>query len=163
MTYRPTALILMSALLLPAAPAQAARPLLAEFLARAPAAAGAPAMPASTLEACLTRARALDSDGGALDAQVAALDRLAAEDLFLKNQIRAEIGAVEGYDEAGLKAFQNRVIRQSETTKRLEATLALYRQQQKAYDTAVATFERDCAQPFTAGDAAAAKARLGIK
>jgi hypothetical protein len=163
MSHWSTGFMVAAALGFLTAPAQAARPLLAELLARPPATEGVPAMSALALEACLTRARALDGEGDALDAAVVAIDRLAAEDLFLKNRIRAEIGAVDGYDEAGLKAFQQRVIRQSEVTKAFEAELPLYRQKQKAYDAAVAVFDRDCAQPFTARDLAAVKAKLGIK
>jgi hypothetical protein len=159
----PTAFMVAAAFGLLSGPAQAARPLLAELMARAPAAEDAPAMSALALEACMTRAHTLDGEGAAVDAAVGAIDRLAAEDRFLKNQIRAEIAVVEGYDEAGLKAFQQRVIRQSEVTKKFEAELPLYQQKQKAYDAALVEFDRDCAQPFSARDLAAVKAKLGIK
>lgn len=142
-------------------PALAARPLLAELLGRAPVPAGG--MSALALEACIIRARELEKAGLALDNEVAAMDRLAAEDRLLKNRINAEIGAVNDYDEAGIKAFQERVIRQSELNRTFEAAFALYRQNQNVYDTALNDFDRNCARPFTAADLAAVKAKLGIK
>ena len=58
-------------LLFGAGKANAARPLLAELLARAPVAAGKPAMSALTLEACLRQARELDATGTAIDYEIA--------------------------------------------------------------------------------------------
>jgi predicted amidohydrolase YtcJ len=144
-----------------AEPALAARPLLSELLGRAPVTAGGMSAPA--LEACVIRARELESAGFALDNDVSAMDRLAAEDRLLKNQINAEIGAVNGYDEAGIKGFQERVIRQGETSKKFEVAFAHYRQSQMAYDAALTHFDRDCARPFTAADLIAVKTKLGIK
>ena len=161
---RCTLLILFA--LLFAAPAQAARPLLAEFLARAPVAAGQPAkepiMSALALEACLRQARELDRTGEAIDVQIAAIDREAAEGMFLQRQLDAEMPMLRDYDEAALKNYQLRVIRHEELAKKFQAEFPFYQQKKKAYDAAVAEFERDCAQAFTTGDLAAVKAKLGI-
>ena len=143
--------------------ADAARPLLAELLARAPVKAGEPAMSPLALETCLRKARELDATGTAIDYQIAAIDRETAEATFLENQINAEIPVLGGYDEPGLNAFQKRVIRHDELAKKFKAEFPLYRQKQKAYDAAVAEFDRDCARGFTASDLGAVKAKLGIK
>ncbi len=143
--------------------AHAARPLLAELLARAPVKAGEPAMSLLALEACLLKARELDRTGTAIDYEIAAIDRETAEAMFLQNQINAEIPMLGGYDEPGLNAFQKRVIRHEELAKKFKAEFPLYQQKQKAYDAAVAEFDRDCAQGFHAGDLGAVKAKLGIK
>ena len=83
--------------------------------------------------------------------------------MFLENQINAEFPVLNGYDEAALAAFQKRVIRHEELAKKFKAEFPVYRQKKKAYDAAVAEFDRDCAQGFTADDLGAAKAKLGIK
>jgi hypothetical protein len=153
----------LTALLLGASEAFAARPLLAELLARAPVAAGPPAMSALALEACLRQARELDRTGTEIDTKIAAIDRAAAEGMFLQNQINAELPMLGGYDEPGLKDFQGRLIRHEELAKKFQADFPLYQQKQKAYDAAVADFGRDCSQGFAASDLAAAKAKLGIK
>ncbi len=154
---------LPAAFLFGAGNALAARPLLAELLARAPAAPGQPAMSALALEACLRQAQDLDRSGTAIDYAIAAIDRETAEAMFLENQINAEIPALGGYDEPGLNAFQKRVIRHEELAKKFKVEFPLYQQKQKAYDAAVADFDRDCAQGFAASDLSAAKAKLGIK
>jgi hypothetical protein len=154
---------LPAAFLFGAGDAQAARPLLAELVARAPVEAGQPAMSGLALEACLRRARELDLTGTALDTEVAAIDRLAAEGMFLQNQIDAELPMLGGYDEPGLKDVQARMIRHELLAKQFQAEFPLYQQKQKAYDAEVAEFDRDCAQGFAAGDLAALKAKLGIK
>ena len=151
------------ALLLNAGHANAARPLLAELLARAPLDAGKPAMSPLALEACLRQARELDTTGTAIDYEIAAIDREAAEGMFLQNQINAEMPMLGGYDEAGLKDFQRRMIRHEQLAKKFQAEFPRYQQRQKAYDTAVAEFDRDCGQSFTAGDLSTVKAKLGIK
>ena len=143
--------------------ADAARPLLAELLARAPVKAGEPAMSLLALEACLVKARELDKTGTAIDYRIAAIDRETAEAMFLENQINAEIPMLGGYDEPGLNAFQKRVTRHEELAKKFKAEFPLYRQKQKAYDAADAEIDRDCAQGFHAGDLGAVKAKLGIK
>jgi hypothetical protein len=165
-SYR-AALIAFAAALAFASETHAARPLLAELLARAPVDAGKPAnqpiMSPLALEACLRQARELDRTGTAIDTEIAAIDRLAAEGMFLQNQISAELPMLGGYDEPGLNDFQQRMIRHEQLAKQFQAEFPLYQQKQKAYDAAVAEFDRDCAQGFTASDLGAAKARLGIK
>jgi hypothetical protein len=143
--------------------ADAARQLLAELLARAPVKTGKPAMSPLALEACLRKARELDTTGTAIDYEIAAIDRETAEAMFLENRINAEIPALGGYDEPGLNAFQKRVIRHDELAKKFKAEFPLYQQKQKAYDAAVAEFDRDCAQGFHADDLGGVKAKLGIK
>jgi hypothetical protein len=154
---------LSTLLLFGASGANAARPLLAELLARAPAAAGQPVRSPLALEACLRSAQALDRTGTAIDYEIAAIDRETAEAMFLQNQINAEMPMLGGYDEPGLNAFQQRVIRHEELAKKFKAEFPLYQQKQKTYDAAVAEFDRDCAQGFAASDLHAAKANLGIK
>jgi hypothetical protein len=151
------------ALLLGAGNARAARPLLAELLARAPVEGGQSAMSALALEACLRQARELDKTGTAIDVEIAAIDREAAEAMFLENQINAEIPTLGGYDEPGLNAFQKRVIRHEELAKKFKAEFPTYQQRKRDYDAAVAEFDRDCAPAFTASDLGAVKAKLGIK
>ena len=158
---------LIAALSLCAGDALAARVLLAELLARAPAAAGQPAnqpvMSSLALEACLRQARELDRTGTAIDSEIAAIDRLAAEGMFLQNQIDAELPMLGGYDEPGLNDFQRRVIRHEELASKFQREFPLYQQRQKDYDAAVAEFDRDCANGFAAGDLSAAKTKLGLK
>lgn len=156
MRYRLASLTLTFALILSASEANAARPLLAELLARAPVDAGQPAMTSLALQVCLRLARELDRTG-------TAIDRLAAEGMFMQNQINAELPMLGGYDEPGLNDFQHRLIRHEQLAKQFQAEFPLYQQKQKAYDAAVAEFDRDCGQGFTAGDLGAAKAKLGIK
>jgi hypothetical protein len=155
--------VLPAALLFGAGETHAARLLIAEFLARAPVDAGKPAMSALALEACLRQARELDRTGEAIDYEIAAIDREAAEGIFLQNRINAELPVLGDYDEAGLNDFQRRVIRHEELAKKFEVEFPRYQQKQKAYDTAVAAFDRDCGQGFTAGNLSAAKTKLGIK
>ena len=163
MRYRLASLTLTVALILSASEANAARPLLAELLARAPVDAGQPAMTSLALQVCLRLARELDRTGTAIDTEIAAIDRLAAEGMFLQNQIDAELPILGGYDEPGLNDFQHRLIRHEQLAKQFQAEFPLYQQKQKAYDAAVAEFDRDCGQGFTAGNLDAAKANLGIK
>jgi len=163
MRYRLAEFMLTVALFLSASEADAARPLLAELLARAPVEAGQPVMSPLALEACLRQARELDRTGTAIDTEIAAIDRLAAEGMFLQNQIDAELPMLGGYDEPGLNDFQHRMIRHEELAKQFQAEFPLYQQKQKTYDAAVAEFDRDCAQGFAASDLDAAKANLGIK
>jgi hypothetical protein len=149
-------LLVYTAAIVLSSQAQAARPLLAELLARAPVDAGQPAMTSLALQVCLRLARELDRTG-------TAIDRLAAEGMFMQNQINAELPMLGGYDEPGLNDFQHRLIRHEQLAKQFQAEFPLYQQKQKAYDAAVAEFDRDCGQGFTAGDLGAAKAKLGIK
>ncbi|HEX5210650.1 MAG TPA: hypothetical protein VFW22_02805 [Pseudolabrys sp.] len=154
---------LLAALLFGTGGADAARPLLAGLLARAPVAAGLPAMSALALEACLRNAGELDKTGTAIDDEIAAIERETAEAMFLEVQINAELPMLGGYDEPGLNGFQKRVIRHEELAKKFKAEFPLYQQRQNAYDAAVAEFDRDCARDFTASDRDAVKAKLGIK
>ena len=163
MNCRAALLVFTATLVLTASEADAARPLLAELLARPPAVAGQPAMSPLALEACLRQARELDRTGTAIDTEIAAIDRLAAEGMFLQNQIDAELPMLGGYDEPGLNDFQHRMIRHEELAKQFQAEFPLYQQKQKTYDIAVVEFDRDCAQGFAASDLDAAKANLGIK
>ena len=163
MNRRVALLVFTATLVLTASEANAARPLLAELLARAPVEADKPAMSPLALQACLRLARELDRTGSAIDTEIAAIDRLAAEGMFLQNQINAELPMLGGYDEPGLNDFQHRLIRHEQLAKQFQAEFPLYQQKQKAYDAAVAEFDRDCGQGFTAGDLGAAKAKLGIK
>jgi len=141
----------------------AARTLLADLLARAPTTAGRPAMSSLALEACLRRTAELDRTGVAVDTEVSDIDRLAAENMFLQNQIEAELPAVGDYDEKGLNAFQRRVIRHEELSRKFKSNFPAYQENQRAYNDAVAEFERDCSNNFTPADLDAAKAKLGIK
>jgi hypothetical protein len=154
---------LIAALALSANEAHAARVLLSELMVRPPVQAGQPAMSALALEACLRRAAELDRIGPAIDTEIAAIDRMAAEGIFLQRRIAAEMPMLGGYDEAGLNDFQRRLIRHDEIAKKFKSEFPVYQQKQKAYDAAVADFDRDCAQGFAPGDFAAVKARLGIK
>ena len=163
MNRRAALLVFTATLVLTVSEADAARPLLAELLARASVDAGQPAMSPLALEACLRQARELDRTGTAIDTEIAAIDRLAAEGMFLQNQIDAELPMLGGYDERGLNDFQHRLIRHEQLAKQFQAEFPLYQQKQKAYDAAVEEFDRDCAQNFRAGDLAAAKSKLGIK
>ncbi|HZL41154.1 MAG TPA: hypothetical protein VFC45_12850 [Pseudolabrys sp.] len=142
--------------------ADAARPLLSELLARPPAA-GQPAMSALALGACLRQALELDRTGVAINTEIAAIDRSAAQGVFRQNQINAELPVLGDYDQPGLKDFQGRLIRHEQPAKKFRADFPLYKQKQKVYDAAVADFDHDCAQGFAASDLAAAKAKLGIK
>jgi hypothetical protein len=122
--------------------ANAARTLLADLMARPPAQPGARPMSALALEACLRRAQELDRDGTAIDYEIAAIDREAAEALFLQKQINAELPMLGNFDEPALNAFQRRVIRHEELTKKFHAEFPRYEERQKAYNAAVAEYER---------------------
>jgi hypothetical protein len=143
--------------------ANAARTLLADLMARPPAQAGTRPMSALALEACLRRAQELDREGIAIDYEIAAIDREAAEALMLQKQINAELPVLGDFDEPALNAFQRRVIRHEELTKKFHAEFPRYEHRQKAYDTAVAEFERYCTGRFTRGDLEAVKAKLDLK
>ena len=163
MKHRAAAVGLLIVLALVPGSAFAARTLLADLLARKPAGAGEPAMSRLALEACLLRAQELDRTGIVLDYQVAEIDRLAAEGVFLERQIESEMGALGGYDEAALQDYQARVVHHEAIAKKFQSELPVYKQRQNAYDAAVADFTRDCAAAFGTADLAAVKAKLGIK
>jgi hypothetical protein len=157
---------LIAALNLCAGETFAARVLLAELLARATAAgqpANQPLMSSLALEACLRQALDLDGTGEAIDFEVAAIDRLAAEGMFMQRQLDAELPMLGGYDEQALADFQRRVIRHEELASKFQREFPLYQQRQKDYDAAVADFDRDCSNGFAAGDLSAAKTKLGLK
>ncbi len=159
--------VLMAALIAiaigPPGEATAARTLLADLMARSPAQTDTKPMSALALEACLRRAQELDREGSAIDYEIAAIDREAAEALMLQKQINAELPVLGDFDEPALNAFQQRVIRHEELTKKFHAEFPRYEQRQKAYDTAVAEFERYCTGRFTRGDLDAVKAKLDLK
>ncbi len=115
------------------------------------------------LEACLLRAQELDRTGIALDYEVAEIDRLEAEGVFLERQLESEMPMLEGYDKAALKDYQDRVVRHEAIAKKFKNEYPVYKQRQKDYDAAVAEFTRDCTVAFSAADLAAVKAKLGIK
>jgi hypothetical protein len=142
--------------------ANAARTLLADLMARPPAQPGARPMSALALEACLRRAQELDRDGTAIDYEIAAIDREAAEALFLQKQINAELPMLGNFDEPALNAFQRRVIRHEELTKKFHAEFPRYEERQKAYNAAVAEYERYCADRFAGDDLKALKLKLDL-
>lgn len=143
--------------------ANAARTLLADLMARPPAQAGTRSMSALALEACLRRAQELDREGIAIDYVIAAIDREAAEALLLQKQINAELPVLGDFDEPALNAFQRRVIRHEELTKKFHAEFPRYEQRQKAYDAAVTEFERYCTGRFAPDDLEAVKTKLDLK
>jgi len=147
----------------PGTSANAARTLLAELMARAPEDARAPVMSALRLEACLRRARELDSTGIAIDYEIATIDREVAEGMFLQNQLNAELPALGGYDEKALEDFQRRVVRHDALAKKFKAEFPLYQQKQRAYEVAVAEFEQDCAGRFNRNDLETIKSKLDLK
>ena len=165
-TFRSTRLAyaaLIVALASSAGDAFAAHTLLADLLARVPQASGQPVMSGLALEACLRRAQELDRNGVAVDEKVLTIDRMAAEGLFLQNQINAELPVLGDFDEKGLNDFQRRVIRHEEIARNFKTDFPAYQKDQTDYDAAVGEFERACSAGFTAGDLNAAKTKLGIK
>jgi hypothetical protein len=142
--------------------ATAARTLLADLMARPLAQAGTKPMSVLALEACLRRAQELDRDGMAIDYEIAAIDREAAEALLLQKQINAELPVLGDFDESALNAFQRREIRHEELTKKFHAEFPHYEQRQKAYDAEVSEYERYCAGRFTRDDLDAIKSKLGL-
>jgi hypothetical protein len=143
--------------------ANAARVLLAELMARTPAEAGAHAMSALALEACLRRAQELDRTGTAIDHEIAAIDREAAEGILLQNQLNAELPILGDYDEPALNDFHRRAIRHEELAKKFQAEFPLYQKKQKAYDVSVIEFERNCADRFNHGDLETLKSKLDLR
>ena len=86
----------------------AARPLLAELLARAPVAAGKPAMSGSRWKLACASARELDLHRHRARLRDRGHRPEPAEGMFLQNQINAELPMLGGYDEPGLNDFQHR-------------------------------------------------------
>lgn len=142
--------------------ANAARTLLKDLMARAPAGADA-AMSELALEACVRRAQELDRTGTAIDYEIAAIDREAAEALLLQKQLNAELPTVQEYDEPALNEFQRRVIRHEELSHKFQLEFPLYQNKQKAYDAAVEEFEHICANRFRRGDLDAIRKKLDLK
>ncbi len=144
--------------------ASAARALLAEFMARPPAEANQPAMSTLALEACVRRALELDRTGTAIDYEIAAIDREAAEALFLQKQINMELPTVGNYGEPALNEFQRRVIRHEELAKKFQTEFPLYQKKQKAYDVAVDEFEHViCTNRYNRDDLEAIKNKLDLR
>ena len=83
--------------------------------------------------------------------------------IFLERQLESEMPMLGGYDEAGLKDYQARMIRHEAIAQKFQSEFPVYKQRQKDYDGAVAEFTRDCSRPVSAADLAAVKAKLGIK
>lgn len=156
-------LIIALLVIAPGTSANAARALFADLMARAPADAGAPAMSALRLEACLHRARELDTAGIAIDHEIAAIDREVAEGVFLQKQLDAELPILGDYDEKALEDFQRRVIRHDELAKKFKVEFPLYQEKHKAYEAALVEFERDCAGPFHRCDLETIKSKLDLK
>src|SRR4029078_8990322 len=142
--------------------ANAARTLLKDLMARAPAGADA-AVSELTREACVRRAQELDRTGTAIDYEIAAIDREAAEALLLQKQLNAELPKVQEYDESVLNEFQRRVIRHEELSHKFQLEFPLYQNKQKAYDAAVEEFEHICANRFRRGDLDAIRKKLDLK
>ena len=143
--------------------ANAARTLLKDLMARAPAGADGPAMSELALEACVRRAQELDRTGTAIDYEIAAIDREAAEVLLLQKQLNVELPTVQEYDEPALKEFQRRVIRHEELAQKFQMEFPLYQNKQKAYDAAVDEFEHVCASRFRRDDLDAITKKLDLK
>ena len=143
--------------------AHAARTLLADFLKRPALKSDEPTMSAFALEACVRRAQELDRTGTAIDYEIAAIDREAAEALLLQKQLNTDLPFVGGYDEPALQEFQHRAVRHEELAKKFQAEFPLYQQKQKAYDEAVEEFEHICKRSFQRDDLEAVKRKLDLK
>ena len=144
--------------------ANAARTLLKDLMARAPAGADGPVMSELALEACVRRAQELDRTGTAIDYEIAAIDREAAEALLLQKQLNAELPTVGEYDEPALNEFQRRVIRHEELARKFQMEFSRYQDKQKAYDAEVDEFEHViCASRFRRDDLNAARTKLDLK
>ena len=143
--------------------ANAARTLLTDLMARPSARPDEPAMSALALEACMRRAQELDRTGIAIDYEIAAIDREAAEASFLQKYLSAELPMIGSYDELSLNEFQRRVVRHEELAKKFEIEFPLYQNKKKAYDAAVDEFEHICARRFRRGDLEAIRTWLDLK
>jgi hypothetical protein len=144
--------------------AHAARTLLKDLLARLPANPDEPVMSTRTLEACMRWAQELDRAGTAIDYEIAAIDREAAEALLLQKQLNTELPMVGAYDEPALNEFQRRVIRHEELAKKFQREFPRYQNRQKAYDAEVDEFEHViCASRFRRNDLDAVRTKLDLK
>ena len=161
---RPVLLAAAFAFAFGAIDANAARTLLKDFMARPPAGADEPAMSVLALEACLRRAQELDRTGTAIDYEIAAIDREAAEALLLQKQLNTELPMVGAYDEPALNEFQRRVVRHEELARKFQMEFPRYQDKQKAYDAEVDEFEHViCASRFRRDDLNAARTKLDLK
>src|SRR5689334_5980592 len=142
--------------------AHAARTVLADFLKRPSLNPDEPPMSVLALEACMRRAQELDRTGTAIDYEIAAIDREAAEALLLQRQLNTDLPFVGGFDEAALQEFQRRAARHEELSKKFQVEFPLYQQNQKAYDDAIEEFGRICARPFQQDDLQAVKRKLDL-
>jgi hypothetical protein len=120
-------------------------------------------MAAPTLEACMRRAQEIDRAGTAIDYEIAAIDREAAEGVLLEKQLDAELPMLGDYDEPALNEFQRRLIRHEELAKKFQTEFPLYQEKQKTYDVSVAEFEHVCANRFRRGDLEAVRTKLDMK
>jgi|SRR5215468_8487470 hypothetical protein len=144
--------------------ANAARTVLKDFITRPPARAEEPVMSALALEACVRRAQELDRAGTAIDFEIAAIDRDAAEALLLQKQLNMELPMVGGYDEPALNEFQRRVVRHDELARKFQIEFPRYQDKQKAYDAEVDEFEHViCASRFRSNDLDAIRTKLNLK
>jgi len=144
--------------------AHAARTLLKDLMARPPANLDDAVMSTRTLEACVRWAQELDRAGTAIDFEIAAIDREAAEALLLQKQLNTELPMVGAYDERALNEFQRRVIRHEELAKKFQMEFPRYQNRQKAYDAEVDEFEHViCASRFRRNDLDAVRTKLDLK
>jgi hypothetical protein len=144
--------------------ANAAPTVLKDFMARPPAKTDEPVMSALALEACIQRAQELDRAGIAIDLEIAAIDREAAEALLLQKQLNAELPVIGAYDETALNEFQRRIVRHEELTRKFQMEFPRYQDKQKAYDADVDEFEHViCAGRFRGNDLDAVRAKFDLK
>ena len=163
-TLMALAFVLLFVLAAGATDAHAARTLLKDLVARPPANLDEPVMSTLTLEACVRWAQELDRAGMAIDFEIAAIDREAAEALLLQKQINTELPMVGAYDEPALSEFQRRVIRHEELAKKFQMEFPRYQNRQKAYDAEVDEFEHViCASRFRRNDLDAVRTKLDLK
>jgi len=144
--------------------ANAAPTVLKDFMARPPAKTDEPVMSALALEACIHRAQELDRTGIAIDLEIAAIDREAAEVLLLQKQLNAELPLIGAYDEAALNEFQRRVVRREELNRKFQTEFPRYQAKQRAFDTDVDEFEHViCVGRFSRNDLDAVRAKFDLK
>src|SRR5215475_13132950 len=149
---------------LAAVDATAAPTVLKDFMARPPAKTDEAVMSALALEACVQRAQELDRAGIAIDLEIAAIDREAAEALLLQKQLNAELPMIGAYNETALNEFQRRVVRHEQLTKKFQIEFPRYQDKQKAYDAEVDEFEHVvCAGRFRGNDLDAVRAKFDLK
>lgn len=144
--------------------AHATRTLLRDLMARPPANPDESVMSTLVLEACVRWAQELDRAGTAIDYEIAAIDREAAEALLLQKQLNTELPMIGAYDEPALNEFQRRVIRHEELAKKFQMEFPRYQNRQKAYDAEVDEFEHViCASRFRRNDLDAVRTKLDLK